>query len=178
MQLFLVRHPRPRLAPGICYGRLDLELAEPASQAAARLAPRLPPEIPLWTSPARRCRELAEALHPAPRMDARLWEMHFGDWEGRSWNDIGPAALAQWAADPAGFVPPGGESGYQVLHRALDFVRELQRRGHASAVLIVHAGILRALLAYQQKLPGRRWLELRFDYEQVLSLHFSGPSCP
>jgi len=73
---------------------------------------------------------------------------------------------------------PGGESGYQVLHRALDFVRELQRRGHASAVLIVHAGILRALLAYQQKLPGRRWLELRFDYEQVLSLHFSGPSCP
>ena len=172
MQLHLVRHPRPRVAPGVCYGRLDLELAEPASAAAARLAPRLPPGLPLWSSPARRCRELAEALHPAPRTDARLWEMDFGQWEGRSWDEIGPAALDDWAADPAGFVPPGGESGLQVQARALAFVDELLAAGLAAAILVVHAGIMRALLAHQQQLPGHRWLELGFGYEEVRQLRW------
>lgn len=172
MRLYLVRHPRPRVAPGVCYGRLDLELAEPASAAAARISSQLPPGLPLWSSPARRCRELAEALHPAPRTDARLWEMDFGQWEGRSWDEIGPAALDDWAADPAGFVPPGGESGLQVQARALAFVDELQAAGLAAAILVTHAGIMRALLAYQQQLPGHRWLALRFGYEEVLMLRW------
>ena len=66
MRLYLVRHPKPRVAPGICYGRLDLELATPAPEAASRIATQLPPGLPLWSSPARRCRDLAEALHPEP----------------------------------------------------------------------------------------------------------------
>lgn len=173
MQLYLIRHPRPRVEPGICYGRLDLDLAEPAQAAAARLAPRLPRGVPLWSSPARRCRELAEALHPAPRLDERLWEMHFGDWEGRRWEEIGPTALDAWAADPAGFVPPGGESGLHVQARALDFVAALARAGVAEALVVAHAGVMRALLAHQRGLPGQRWLELRFDYEEVLCLEMA-----
>ncbi|MDD3483750.1 histidine phosphatase family protein [Azovibrio restrictus] len=175
MQLYLIRHPRPRVAPGTCYGRLDLELAEPAGQAATRIAPRLPAGLPLWTSPARRCRELAAALHPAPAIEPRLWEMDFGLWEGKSWDEIGPAALDSWAADPAGFVPPGGESGLQVQARALDFVRELAQTGIIAAAVLTHAGILRALLAHQLQWPGQRWLELRFDYEQIVPLHFNRP---
>lgn len=180
MQLYLVRHPQPRVAPGICYGRLDLPLAAPAAQAAARVRQQLPSarpaDLPCWTSPAQRCRELATALHPAPQSDARLWEMHFGDWEGKSWEEIGASALDAWAADPAGFVPPGGESGYQLQARALAFVQELQQRGIGTALLVAHAGILRALSAYQQQLPGARWLELRFDYEQVLPLRLDLPT--
>ena len=37
MQLYLIRHPRPLVAPGICYGQQDLPLAEPVHRAAAAL---------------------------------------------------------------------------------------------------------------------------------------------
>ena len=32
MELYLIRHPRPQVAPGVCYGQTDLGLAEPAAE--------------------------------------------------------------------------------------------------------------------------------------------------
>ena len=37
MELYLIRHPRPQVAPGVCYGQTDLGLAEPAAEVAERL---------------------------------------------------------------------------------------------------------------------------------------------
>jgi alpha-ribazole phosphatase len=170
MKLYLVRHPQPQVAPNLCYGRLDLPLQTPAAEAAARIRPQLPRDLPCYTSPARRCRELAAALYPAPLEDARLREMDFGRWEGLDWERIDPAALDAWAADPSGFVPPDGESALQVQARALDFVAALQADGIPSAALVTHAGVMRVLRAFQQKLPGKHWPELRFAYEAVLCL--------
>jgi alpha-ribazole phosphatase len=171
VELYLVRHPRPQIAPGICYGRLDLPLAESALIAAARIVPQLPKNLaalPLWTSPARRCRELAAALHPAPQPADDLQEMHFGRWEGQSWETIDRALLDEWAADPAGFAPPEGESARQLQSRALRFVARLQAAGVKTAVLITHAGILRALAALPQNLPETHWTARHFEYETVL----------
>ena len=39
MQLHLIRHPRPAVAPGICYGQTDLGLAECPATVAERLPP-------------------------------------------------------------------------------------------------------------------------------------------
>ena len=83
MELYLIRHPRPQVAPGVCYGQTDLGLAEPAAEVAERLRPLLPADFTLHASPLARARLLAEALG-TPRLDARLQEIHFGDWEGRS----------------------------------------------------------------------------------------------
>lgn len=171
MRLHLVRHPLPKVNPGVCYGHLDLELAAPATLAAQRISPKLPPKLPLWTSPARRCRELAICLHPAPIEDSRLLEMHFGDWEGQDWDNIDRAALDAWAARPASFVIPGGESGFQVQARVQTLVKELVDTGINEAILVTHAGIMRAFLAWQQQLPETFWLELRFDYEEILTLN-------
>ena len=109
MELYLIRHPRPAVAPGICYGQTDLGLAESASAVAERLRPLLPQDFALYASPLARARLLAEALG-TPQLDPRLKEIHFGDWEGRSFDDIGQAALDAWAAEPLDFAPPGGES--------------------------------------------------------------------
>ena len=81
MILHLIRHPRPLVAAGICYGRLDIP-AENAAAEAARLRRELPLELPVWSSPLLRCRALAAELHPLPRIDDRLAEMDFGAWEG------------------------------------------------------------------------------------------------
>ena len=160
MILHLIRHPKPLVDPGICYGRQDLLPENPAA-VAATLSADLPPGLPVWSSLLRRCRELAEYLHPRPILDARLAEMDFGDWEGRRWDDIPRAELDAWAADVAGFAPPGGESPRDLQRRALAFVDALQV---PEAVIVTHAGVIRTLLAHWQGLPPERWTALNFAY--------------
>lgn len=169
MIIHLVRHPPPVIAPGICYGRLDMP-AHSIAETAARLRAQLLPGLPVWSSPLQRARTLAEALHPAPQIDPRLAEMDFGAWEGEAWDAIGPAALDDWAADIAGFRPPQGETGLEVQARALAWLAE---RDESELVVVTHAGIKRALLAHWLELPAARWLELRFDYGELTSVNIS-----
>ena len=62
-RLWLVRHAQPLVAPGVCYGALDLR-ADPAATAdsAQRLAAALPPRLSASHSPLQRCEQLAHAL--------------------------------------------------------------------------------------------------------------------
>jgi len=160
MILHLIRHPQPVVEAGICYGRLDLA-AENAAEVATRLRAELPACLPVWSSPLRRCRELAELLHPQPILDERLAEMDFGAWEGLAWDAIPRAELDAWAADVAGYAPPGGESPRQLQQRALAFVGGLEV---PEAVLVTHAGVIRVLLAHFRQLAPADWLSLKFDY--------------
>ena len=160
MRLHLIRHPAPCIAPGLCYGRLDVA-ADNASAVAATLQPALPADAPVYSSPLRRCAELAACLRPLPLFDARLAEIDFGAWEGRAWDDIPRAELDAWAADIAGYAPPGGESPWQLQARALAFVHSLPDE---EAVIVTHAGVIRTLLAWSQQLPPERWCELNFAY--------------
>ena len=109
MQLFLIRHPRPLIDAGVCYGQLDVA-AEAPQALAERLRPLLPAGTPVLASPLRRTRALAEDLHPRPLFDRRLMEIDFGQSEGQRWEQIGRQSLDAWAADLLHFVPPGGES--------------------------------------------------------------------
>jgi len=160
MILHLIRHPKPLVAPGICYGRLDIS-AKNIEAVAAGLRADLPRGLPLWSSPLRRCRALAELLSPSPIFDERLVEMDFGAWEGQAWDAISRQELDAWAADVAGYAPPGGESPLALQRRALDFVATLDV---AEAVIVTHAGVIRTLLAHWQGLPPARWTELVFAY--------------
>lgn len=160
MRLYLIRHPKPVIAPGLCYGRHDCP-AEGVAEAALALRATLPAGLPLWSSPLIRCRTLAEHLHAHPVIDDRLAEMHFGDWEGRPWDDIPRAELDAWAADVAGYAPPGGESPRDLQRRALDFVASL---AVPEAVIVTHAGVIRSLLAHWQGLPAAAWPQLVFAY--------------
>ena len=160
MILHLIRHPRPIVAAGTCYGRRDVAAENPAP-AAERLRAVLPAGLPVWSSPSRRCLALAQLLADQPVADARLMEMNFGDWEGRPWDDIPRDQLDAWAADIAGYAPPGGESPLQVQARVLDFVAELRV---PAAVLVTHAGVIRMLLARQRGLTLAQSLKLDIPY--------------
>lgn len=168
MQLWLIRHPPPQVAAGVCYGRTDLALADDVAAAAARIGPQLPSHSPLFTSPLRRCRQLAEALHPAPQSDERLQEMHFGDWEMTPWHLIQREALDGWAADPLGYRPPRGESVAELSTRVLAFVADARRAGHERAVLVTHAGVMKVIVGHARGLPAGKWMGLSFDYEHVV----------
>ncbi|HNI81500.1 MAG TPA: histidine phosphatase family protein [Rhodocyclaceae bacterium] len=161
MELHLIRHPRPDVAPGVCYGQTDVGLAESAAAVAARLRPLLPAGCALIASPLRRARLLADALG-TPQLDPRLMEIHFGDWEGQRYADLG-SALDAWAAAPLDFAPPGGETPRQMAARVLDFLHDLQATPPAAAVAIVaHGGPLRVIAGHLLGLPDTHWLGLDF----------------
>jgi len=173
VQLYLIRHPTPLVATGICYGRTDLALAEDVAQSAARILPQLPADLPLFTSPLQRCRRLAEALHPAPRSDPRLQEMNFGAWEMTPWSAIQREALDGWAADPLGYAPPRGESAGELQRRVHDFVAEARESGIERATLVTHAGVMKVIVGHAQGLSARKWMSLSFEYESVVSVELA-----
>jgi len=167
MELFLIRHPEPDVAEGTCYGRSDIGLVEDAGVSAARLRAHLPANIPVYSSPLRRCRSVAEYLSPAPTLDERLVEMHFGEWEMRRWEEIERAVFDAWVADILNFAPPGGESAAQMLARTLAFLDELRAVEAPAAAVVTHGGVLRVLFAHWLEVPPQRWPRLTFAFGGV-----------
>ncbi|MGC9270601.1 alpha-ribazole phosphatase family protein [Acidiphilium sp.] len=154
----LVRHPQPDIAPGICYGRLDVGLSAEGHAAIAPIVARLAdhPAPVIWTSPARRCNAVAQALGVArrriPHVEPRLRELDFGAWEGRAWDDVPRSLLDHWAADPLGFAPPGGESGAALLARVGEVHAALSAQG-TSCIVVAHGGPLKLLAALLRGAP-------------------------
>ena len=110
MRLILVRHPKPLCEKGVCYGRLDLECDPQAlSEAVSRLG-KLASASLIFTSPAKRARDLAARLSTQTIVDDRLQELDFGDWEGRRWQDLGREAIDAWRIGLPDSAPPNGET--------------------------------------------------------------------
>lgn len=166
MRLHLIRHPKPEVEPGICYGQREI-LAKIEMADLARLRAELPPGLPVWSSPLLRCRLLAEQLHPQPIIDARLAELNFGDWEGRPWDEIPRHELDAWAADVVDYAPPGGESPRAVQRRSVDFVASLTV---PEAVIVTHAGVIRCLLAHWLELADDAWLTVSADFLSITTV--------
>jgi alpha-ribazole phosphatase len=155
MRLWLVRHARPLVETGLCYGTLDVTADEAETTVAAqRLAELLPPAVDVLVSPRRRCAQLAQALAAArpdlaPRTDARLAEMDFGGWEGRLWNCLPRTELDAWRDDfvhyRAGLT---GESTAQFIDRVGRLLQESRAAGRDQA-WIAHSGVFKAMLLHQ-----------------------------
>ena len=158
MKVILIRHPAPLIAPGICYGRLDIAADPRAADELCRVALEHPVVgvTRVWSSPARRCRDLADAialsLAITVTVDPRLQELDFGDWEGKSWDGVARAQLDAWATFPLTFAPPGGESGTMLMMRVNDFYTDL-RRDQQNCVVVSHGGPLKVLAALLQGRP-------------------------
>lgn len=129
--LLLVRHGETAVnSAGRLQGRADAALTELGRDQAARLAAAVSRWEPsaVVSSPLRRAHETAAAIADAVGMhleiDERLVELHYGDWDGRSFAELPDGAFARWRADP-GFAPPGGESLGAVRERVVPCLEEL-----------------------------------------------------
>ena len=152
------------MAPGTCYGRSDLAPAADTAECAARLRAQLPADLPLFTSPLRRCLALAQSLHASPVIDERLVEMNFGAWEMRAWDDIPRREVDAWSAAPLDYVPPGGEPAAAVRARVRSFLDARRAEACEDIVVVTHAGVMKLFAAEGKALPERDWLMMTFDY--------------
>lgn len=150
MPVILVRHTRPDVGKGICYGRSDIDVASTFPAEAAEVVASLGKADRLVTSPLQRCRKLADYIAAvtglAVTADERLQEMDFGRWEGCRWSDVERAELDAWANDFMHARPHGGESVAMLTARTHAVLAEY-RAGDERCVLVTHAGVIKAALA-------------------------------
>lgn len=158
MQLYLIRHPQPEIAAGICYGQSDLAVGDAeCRRVLAELQTLLPADIPLFSSPLQRCAKLARLLHVAPLFDARLMELDFGAWEMQRWDAIARDEIDAWAADVTQYAVGGGESVLAMAARVIDFLQALKQNAEPRAIIVAHAGSIRMLQTCQ---PGMSPIDL------------------
>ena len=147
--LWLVRHAQPLIEAGICYGQLDVPADEAATQTCAEeLLKALPQGITVACSPLQRCELLAPVLiglRPdlTVKIDPKLQEMNFGQWEGKPWAAIAQTELQAWTDDFANYrAGQTGESVAQFMTRVGAAFDELNPE--QDTLWITHAGVIRA----------------------------------
>ncbi len=160
-RLWLVRHAAPLVPPGTCYGAWDVPADAQATCAAAeQLSTALPPGTRVAYSTLQRCELLAhelQALRPDLTFtpDARLREMDFGRWEGKTWDAIGKSDIDAWVAGFATHAPGGGESLAHMLRRVAAALQTAQawraEQGVKDVAWITHAGVARCVTWLQQR---------------------------
>lgn len=156
MKLWLLRHPKPQVAPGLCYGSSDVVCDEQDLQNAAQSLQQqwlqLGKDTPVICSPLQRCEQTLLILPgQGPdlvyKIDARLAEMHFGDWELRPWAEISQRELTDWTDDFTNYrCGTHGESTSQLVHRVAQRLYESLLSGSEDEIWVTHAGVMRALL--------------------------------
>ena len=150
MALILIRHTKPDVAEGTCYGRTDLDVAGSFAAEARLVLEQVPEIVRIVSSPLRRCTRLAEFIATDRGLDVaidpRLQEMDFGTWEGVLWSDIDREALDAWAADFYHARPHGGETVAMLAaraHQALDTHYDPL----TPTLLVTHAGVIKSAFA-------------------------------
>ncbi|MCP4933273.1 MAG: alpha-ribazole phosphatase [bacterium] len=124
------------------------------------------------SSPLIRCASFASELSHKTSVplliEPRLKEMHFGDWEGRTSNQVyddTPKALEQFWSDPQKYPPPKGERLQDFCARVLKaFARLIEHHRDQHLLLVTHGGVIRILLCHLQNIPLTKILELEVGY--------------
>ena len=148
--LIVVRHGRTDAnASGLLLGRrLDPGLDELGRRQAEALAPVLPKDARVVTSPLRRSRETAAALGREADVDDAWIELDYGELDGTPLRDVPRDVWAGWQADPS-WSPPGGESLVDLgtrIRAACDALAE--ECADRDVIVVTHVSPVKAAVAW------------------------------
>ena len=143
------RHPLPQGVQGRCIGHTDVRVDQ-------RKAKRLAHRMRRWARQHGAARAvITSGLERAAcvgrmlarwgwrhRIDTRLNEMNFGDWDGLAWSLIGAGPVDAWCCDFAAHRPGAGESVAALLARCAAFLAEPPP--DAAVCVVGHAGWISA----------------------------------
>lgn len=184
MEVYLVRHTQPNVDKNICYGQLDLALAESFENDFHTIQSKLPLNVDIiYTSPLERCVELSKKIADAYqydiknyKADTRLMELNFGEWEGKSWDDIDKNILGEWMSNFVKYRVPGGENFEDLYERAMGFwEREIKQNSENSyrMLIVSHAGFIRTLLCYLQNIPLDKAFNIAIDFGSISKINIT-----
>ncbi|HYN79342.1 MAG TPA: histidine phosphatase family protein [Lamprocystis sp. (in: g-proteobacteria)] len=157
-RIYLVRHGATELtAEDRFAGSTEVPLSDEGRTQVAALAQRLRCDTldAVYASPMQRTMETARIiaaphqLEPLPKPELR--EIDYGHWEGRTREEVEAGCgdeYSAWEEDPLTVAPAGGESGIDVLARALPVMRWIvQAHRHRAVLVVSHKGTNRLLIS-------------------------------
>lgn len=169
MEVYLIRHTTPAVLKGFIYGRTDIPLADTFEEEIKAVLQQLPATVDaVYSSPSSRCCVLAQEIAANFITDERLYEVNFGRWEGRTWDEIDHEESKAWMEDYVNVCPPEGESMVQMRERVIGFWKEMQQQPFESAAIVTHGGVIRLLLAELNNIPLHQIFRLKVDFGQVI----------
>jgi len=133
----------------------------------------LQPRDTIYSSPLKRCVILAKALSKGPcrvKVDHRLMELNFGQWEMQDWNTIDDQDMLDWSKDMINRALPGGESYAQLHQRVGDFWKSLIQMDPEQTAICTHGGVIKALLAHILDIPIYKSLGLQLHYGETIRI--------
>ncbi len=157
-RLFLIRHGSTQLSAEDRFaGAINPDLSEEGVFQAQRLAERLADDdvTAVYCSPMLRTVHTAGILATPNNLVLKerdgLREIGHGCWEGMLRSEVEklyPDEYAAWEEDPFTFALTGGESGVQVIARALPVIREIVVTHRGENVIVVsHKATLRLVIS-------------------------------
>jgi len=156
----LLRHGEP--VGGSRYrGGVDDPLSEKGWEQMWNAIEPEPPWQQIVSSPLLRCSAFAESLAASldlpVGLEPRFAEVGFGVWEGRTRAELdreNPGQVERFYRDPVNQRPPGAEPLEEFTGRVQAGFNDLLERCAGQSVLVVgHAGVIRAILAYALDIP-------------------------
>ncbi|MGG4221329.1 histidine phosphatase family protein [Paenibacillus jamilae] len=199
MELVLVRHGTTLWNKERRYlGHTDLGLLPGAEQELKPVQEKLQGQsfTRIYCSDLMRCRQtlqiiLPESALPAERslsampsiMEPRLRELHFGDWDGKTYDMLKDVALYRaWIDEPQRITPPGGESWDHFVNRLREFLDSLfawrialevqpieLNAAPPSVLAVTHGGVIRQLVC--MLIPDHDFWSLNPKPGEAIRLH-------
>lgn len=175
MEVYLIRHTTPDIAKGICYGQSDIGVVDSFENEVQAMLDKnkLPQDnYIVYSSPLQRCVVLAQKLFGDKIvLDNRLKELDFGNWELQPWDAIDKEEIDPWMNDFVHVKCPKGESYVDLYQRVLDFIKAIKKDAQKKNIIIVtHAGVIRSLLAWYNKVELQDSFQFKVNYGEVISI--------
>ncbi len=140
----------------------------------------------IYTSALSRCVESGKIIAEPHKIETKIVsefnEIHFGIWEGKSFEEVEteyPVQFSKWRKNPDMHTPPNGESLIEAQKRSMNIFNEMiQRHRGRNIVIISHAGILRLILASLLGMKLSTLFRISQDYGCINVVDIYGDDIP
>ena len=166
--VYLIRHGLPDFPDGkrMCIGTTDIPMGEAGLQQAADMAANLPPVSAVFSSPLTRAVQTARAIGLEVAVLDGLKELHAGQWDGLTFEQIKlryPELYAARSFDLSLPLPDAEDPAAGLIR----FTAAMESAAHTAPgdfAVVAHGGILSCFL---ESVTGSRY---KPDYVEVIHL--------
>jgi len=187
-RIYLIRHGETANAGQVCFnGHFDIGLS-PTGEAQFEALGEAFRGIPLaavYSSDLSRTRQSAapiaraHGLKPIPCPELR--ELSFGDWEGRSIEEVErnyPGQLTRRLQDIENFSATGGETFADLSARVLPkFEAIVASHPEDTLAIVAHGGVNRVIIAHLLGMPAKHYFRIQQNYGgvNIIQYYEAGP---
>jgi len=168
-ELVFIRHSSLAIPRGVCYGFSNIDVSFNFFKEGENLQSNLngfKPDLVL-SSPLQRCVKLAvHVFDNQLEINQNLKEVNYGDWEGKSWQEINIEQGNLWMYQNINNQPPNGESFAELKKRVVNELENIVNRSEEKIAIVCHGGVIRSVLSH--------FLNTPLESTRAFHIHYTG----